>query len=68
MTSKEKSYLRMVFAIISFGYVLTFCTIAFGFHLAGFEVLSFWPIFSGVIGYLTSLQVANYLSTPKDTQ
>ena len=67
MTKDEKSYVRKVFAYISFGYVLIFCTVAFGFHVAVIEVISFWPIFSGVIGYLSSLGVANYLTTPKDT-
>jgi len=67
MKATTKSKARQITFWISFIYVLLFTTIAFGFHLASFEVISFWPIFSGTIGYLSSLGIANYLSTPKST-
>jgi len=65
MEVKEKDLLRKWFAIISFAYVLVFCTVAFGFHLGKYDVISFWPIFSGVIGYLTTLGAVHYFTSPK---
>ena len=67
MTIRDKDLLRKWTFIISFAYVLLFCTVAFIAHLMGKQVITFWPIFSGVIGYLGSLGVANYISSPKAT-
>ncbi len=67
MTAQQKSKMRMVAFWVSFTYVLIFTAVAFGFHLASFDVMTFWPIFSATIGYITSLGVASYLTTPKDT-
>lgn len=66
MTKEQKSKDRRMFAFVAFFYVIGFCTISFGFHVAGYDVIAFWPIFSGVIGYLGSLGVANYITSPKD--
>jgi len=67
ITAASKSRLRKAVFISSYVYVIIFSVVMFGFHVGGFEVVSFWPIFSGVIGYLGSLGVANYFTTPQDT-
>jgi len=67
MTAEDKSETRQMLLFVAVAYVLLFCTAAFAFHVNGVEVVSFYPIFSGVIAFMTSLGVANYMSTPKDT-
>jgi hypothetical protein len=67
MTAERKSFERRLFFWVSFAWVLISGTTMLVLHAAKVEVVSFWPIFSGILGYLGSLGVANYMTTPKGT-
>lgn len=66
MTANMKSKIRQIYALVSFLYILVLGTLAFYFHIKGFDVVSFWPILGGIISYLAPLSVSNYMTTPKD--
>jgi len=68
MKASLKSRDRKIAFWASMIYVMVFTLVMFGFHVSGVEVISFWVIYSGTIGFLTSLGVANYITTPKGTE
>jgi len=67
MKAYLKSKDRRIAFWLSFIYVLILTAILLYLHAKKIEVVSFWPIFSGTLGFLGTLGVANYATTPKDT-
>lgn len=66
MTIEQKQKDRRLAFWLGFGFISLFTIIMFIFHLFGFEVISFFPIFSSTTAALTGLGITNYITAPKD--
>jgi len=68
MSIERKERDRRLAFWLGFGFILVFTVVMFIFHLFGFDVISFFPIFSSTTAAISALGIANYFSTPKDTR